>query len=26
MLKNPEFRADFNTVKAELRKGLGMPL
>ena len=25
MSKNPEFRADFDAVKAELRKGLGMP-
>jgi len=24
MLKNPEFRADFETVKAELRRGLGL--
>jgi acid phosphatase (class A) len=24
MLKNPEFRADFDAVKAEIRKGLGM--
>lgn len=24
MLKNPEFRADFETVKAEIRKGLGL--
>lgn len=24
MLKNPEFRADFDAVKAELRKGLGL--
>jgi len=25
MMKNPEFQADFQTVKAEVRKGLGMP-
>jgi acid phosphatase (class A) len=25
MLKNPEFRADFDAVKAEVRKGLGLP-
>ena len=25
MLKNPAFMADFNQVKAEIRKGLGMP-
>lgn len=25
MMKNPDFRADFETVKAELRKGLGLP-
>ena len=25
MLKNPEFRTDFDAVKAEVRKGLGMP-
>ncbi len=25
MLKNPEFRTDFESVKAELRKGLGLP-
>ena len=24
MLKNPEFRADFEAVKAEVRKGLGL--
>jgi acid phosphatase (class A) len=24
MMKNPEFRADFDAVKAEIRKGLGM--
>ncbi|HYK79455.1 MAG TPA: phosphatase PAP2 family protein, partial [Micropepsaceae bacterium] len=24
MMKNPEFRADFDTVKAEVRKGLGL--
>ena len=24
MLKNPDFRADFETVKAEIRKGLGL--
>lgn len=24
MIKNPEFRADFDAVKAELRKGLGL--
>ena len=26
MLKNPAFRADFDAVKAEVRKGLGLPL
>jgi acid phosphatase (class A) len=25
MLKNPDFRADFDAVKAEIRKGLAMP-
>lgn len=25
MLKNPQFRADFDAVRAEVRKGLGMP-
>ena len=24
MMKNPEFRADFDAVKAEVRKGLGL--
>jgi acid phosphatase (class A) len=24
MMKNPEFRADFDAVKTEVRKGLGM--
>ena len=24
MMKNPEFRADFDAVKAEIRKGLGL--
>jgi acid phosphatase (class A) len=26
MMKNPAFRADFDAVKAEVRKGLGLPL
>ena len=26
MLKNPEFRADYDAVKAEVRKGLGLSL
>ena len=26
MLKNPAFRADYDAVKAEVRKGLGLPL
>jgi len=26
MLKNPGFRADYDAVKAEVRKGLGLPL
>jgi len=24
MMKNPEFRADYETVKAEIRKGLNL--